>query len=264
MRSKTVFISNPAITPLRKESDFRFIQHNIISPLIDALKKVGFGNGITWNIPQLTTRTLIAPKITQYAALVILGGPDITPSIYHKPNHSVKSQPQVDAYEIALIREAIAHNIPILGVCRGMQLINVALGGTLYEDIDEGLVQHHSFSPTTPYADSFVVHDIQTSKRSFIDSDKYVVASAHHQAIEKLGKGLEVFATNPTDKIIEGVATSNNRVVGTQWHPEASFIPQSPLLLPLLENLAQKAFSNVAEPNLLLSTELKEDRNYTI
>jgi len=126
--------------------------------------------------------------------------------------------------EQALIRAAVAADKPILGICRGMQSLNVALGGTLHQDIlaeypDQGLVHVQKRPFDMP---AHMVEVVEGSKlESLVGATRLGVNTIHHQSIAKLGEGLVVSAVSPDDGIIEGIEMPDAHfVVGVQWHPE--------------------------------------------
>lgn len=158
-------------------------------------------------------------------ALVMTGGGDIDASYYGEENQPYQGpiDPVRDRSDFLLISEALKTDLPMLCVCRGMQILNVVCGGTLYQDIVEELpalkVVHRD-----PAQKVFVRHDISITPGSTIASilstTEASVNSWHHQAIKTLGEGLKVTAVSP-DGIVEGVELSGSTfVLGVQFHPE--------------------------------------------
>jgi len=156
-----------------------------------------------------------------------MGGADVDPHLYGQQRH-----PQVygvnaeqDHFEMALIHAANEMRLPTLAVCRGIQLVNVALGGTLIQHIGDvpGAVQH---APGKfPAGQEYVLHDVDISPRTrlskAVGATKVNVASFHHQGIDVVGKGLKVVARS-ADGLVEGLEhTGRDRwLIGVQWHPE--------------------------------------------
>ena len=174
--------------------------------------------------------------------LVLAGGADIDPSFYGAQAHpeTVGTVPERDAFEIALTRAAIERDLPLLGICRGMQLINVALGGTLHQHLPDlfGHGEHRRVIGSFDGAE----HDVQIVPGSLavsvIGQDTHVSLSHHHQGVDRLGEGLVVSATAPIDGLAEAVELPNRRfVLGVQWHPEAD---QSSPVIGGLVNEARK------------------------
>jgi len=145
--------------------------------------------------------------------LVLTGGSDIDPARYKQENQGSESpDKERDEREISLVRDALKRDIPILAICRGMQLLNVALGGTLTQHIDDHRVKEKQD-----------VHSVQidqgTKLASILKAGEYSVNSRHHQCVDGVGKGLIVSAT--AGDIIEALELPGHRfVVAVQWHPE--------------------------------------------
>lgn len=157
-------------------------------------------------------------------AVVLAGGQDVSPfSFGEEPSLKLnKTNPQRDEFEIAIIKEAIHHKKPILAVCRGMQIYNITMGGTLYQDLsfyEDLSVQHIQMS--TPKS---AVHSVDIDKDAWI-AEVYGrharVNSFHHQAIHKLGDNMKAVAW-AKDGIIEGFESNVDGIIhtGIQWHPE--------------------------------------------
>jgi putative glutamine amidotransferase len=156
------------------------------------------------------------------AGLMLPGGGDVTPEHYggapHATNYDVCSER--DAFELALVRAALARDgFPVLGICRGMQLLNVALGGDLVPHLPD---QYGDDVPhRTPDVRS-VVHDVELAPESVLGAvhrvTQLAVHSIHHQAVGRLGAGLRAVAWSP-DGVVEAVELDAS-VVAVQWHPE--------------------------------------------
>lgn len=154
-------------------------------------------------------------------ALLVVGGPDIDPAHYGgEPGpHSDQPRTERDASDLAALHRALERRIPVLGVCRGHQLLNVALGGTLYQHLPD-VVGHlrHSVEPAT-YGPVQVVPD-PGSRVGRVLGGPVQVWCHHHQAVDRLGDGLRVTA-RADDGTIEAVELDGHPfVVGVQWHPE--------------------------------------------
>ncbi len=184
-------------------------------------------------------------------AIVFTGGEDVVPSYYGKEADSARCQtnPGRDSLEFALIREAMLLKLPILGVCRGQQILNVALGGTLIVDIPAdhpGEVIHQ--------CDDYIhcYHSVNIAKGSLLQSivkaDTGMVTTNHHQAIEKLAPGMLISASSADSiaEAIEWIDTLNHPFfIAVQWHPER-MDAQSTLSMPLINAVleAAKTFRN--------------------
>ena len=170
--------------------------------------------------------------------LLLAGGADIDPASYGAVAHAETqdSVPERDAFEIALTRAAIERDLPVLGICRGMQLINVALGGTLEQHLPEhlGHEEHRRVIGTFDGSD----HDVEvldgTLAMRVIGAGVHGTKSHHHQGVDRLADGLSVGARSPRDGLIEAIELPERSfVLGVQWHPEAD--PTSPVIDGLIE-----------------------------
>lgn len=157
--------------------------------------------------------------------LLVAGGVDVDPASYgESPHAETKGASSLrDACELALLGCALERGMPLLGICRGMQLINVWAGGTLIQHLPEHSSQAHLVTPGS-FAGS--EHSVRLEQGSLIaeilGADRISVNSHHHQAIDRLGDGLCVSARCETDGVIEAVEpTASAFALGVQWHPEA-------------------------------------------
>jgi putative glutamine amidotransferase len=160
--------------------------------------------------------------------LLLAGGVDMDPASFGEAAHPElgRIDPARDAVELQLARWAIADRKPVLGLCRGHQVLNVALGGTLFQDIAAqvpGAIKHDYF-PTAGYARDYLAHEVEVAPGSRLaaafQSERVPVNSMHHQAVKALGPGLLVSARSP-DGLVEAVESgSEHFLVGVQWHPE--------------------------------------------
>ena len=160
-----------------------------------------------------------AALIGQCAGLLILGGADIDPTFYgdrpHPATYGV--DPDADRYEIAAVHSALDHGTPVVGICRGMQVINVACGGTLVQDL--GAETPHHGPPDA----------IMVTQRAHIDADsrlgdilgrtEIAVRTGNHQAVQRVARGFTVVG-RADDGVIEAIEHTTAWVVGVQWHPE--------------------------------------------
>ncbi|MEU0168543.1 gamma-glutamyl-gamma-aminobutyrate hydrolase family protein [Streptomyces iakyrus] len=156
-----------------------------------------------------------AEAVARLDGLVIAGGPDVEPVRYgaEREERTGPPAPDRDAWELALIDAALAAGVPLLGICRGMQLLNVALGGTLVQHIDGhaevvGVFGGHAVKP------------VPGSLYAGVVPEETFVPTYHHQAVDRLGEGLipSAYAADGTVEAVE--LPSANWVLGVQWHPE--------------------------------------------
>ena len=154
-------------------------------------------------------------------ALVLVGGGDIGPARYGQVPHPATAGVDAgrDASETALLRAALDVDLPLLAVCRGMQLLDVCLGGSLFQHVPD-VVGHDGHQPARGF---FADVDVTTEPGSVVAKilgEHSTVRCSHHQAIDRLGHGLVVSATS-SDGIVEAVELPSARfAVGVQWHPE--------------------------------------------
>ncbi len=161
--------------------------------------------------------------------LLLTGGGDVRPDLYGATAHATfdPAEPGRDEYEIELVRRALEKDLPVFAICRGVQLLNVARGGTLIQDIPDEVgttVEHRIKEPRFAIAhDVWLTPDSllqRTMRERLEEADACAVNSRHHQAPKDLGEGLIASATAP-DGVIEAVEDPSRRFcLGVQWHPE--------------------------------------------
>jgi putative glutamine amidotransferase len=186
--------------------------------------------GVPWLVPSLGQDEATLRAIYERLDGVLLtGGVDIDPSHYGEPRHELcdRSDPDRDWTELALIRWAVADRKPLLGVCRGIQAINVACGGSLYQHLADqhpDAIKHDYFSTATQYPRDYLAHSVRVPAgsrlRRVLGVEEVQVNSMHHQGIRRLAPGLTATAFAP-DGLIEGIeGADGGYLVGVQWHPE--------------------------------------------
>ena len=158
--------------------------------------------------------------ISMIDKLILTGGQNVDPKFYDEPKtiDSDDYHLQRDIFELALIKEAIKQKKPIFSVCRGTQLFNVAMGGTLYQDIED-----HWQDCSVEYTTQRLVTEPDTVLREIYGEISHI-NSFHHQSIKDLAPNLKIAAYDPKDGIIEAVmSTDDLAFLGVQWHPEFLF-----------------------------------------
>lgn len=192
-----------------------------------------------------------ADVIRDVAGVLLTGGGDVEPSIYGEARHATHDAAEAgrDEFEIELVRRALDADLPVFAICRGVQVLNVARGGTLIQDIRSQVaeaLEHRLAVP--PHAPFELAHEVWIEKDSLLvrlmrelleGADNCDVNSRHHQAIKDLGQGLIATATAP-DGIIEAVEDPSRRFcLGVQWHPENFY--RTGEFRPLFEGFIQAA-----------------------
>jgi putative glutamine amidotransferase len=169
------------------------------------------------------------PSLKDLDGVLLTGGGDIAPSYYHEAPHPKANPPDAtrDSFELELARLAVDKNLPVLGVCRGLQVLNVSAGGTLIQDIPSEVNHALPHEVNTPlYA---IAHEVWVTRGSALskmmqdqlaDNEVLQVNSRHHQAIKHAAAGFDVSATAP-DGVIEAIERPGSRFcLAVQWHPE--------------------------------------------
>jgi putative glutamine amidotransferase len=177
--------------------------------------------------------------------LMLPGGPDVDPTFYGEEPHPKIGMTlyQKDRFEIALIKAALAADKPIFGICRGIQIMNVAMGGTLYQDLES---QYPELKIQHPQATlgQFATHHVELTADSKLaklyGQSTIKVNSRHHQAVKAVGKGLKVTAVAP-DGVVEGMeSTDTDLFLGVQWHPENMWQQEDPQQLVVFQDFLDR------------------------
>ncbi|MGH7386091.1 MAG: gamma-glutamyl-gamma-aminobutyrate hydrolase family protein [Candidatus Rokuibacteriota bacterium] len=174
--------------------------------------------------PQLSAASLRRLGI-ELSGLLLTGGGDVDPALFGEAPHPTLYDvaPTRDTIETAALHLALERGVPVLAVCRGIQLLNVALGGSLYQDVatEPGTQLPHSQKEPRDQPTHKVKVTPGTRLAGTLGTDELEVNSMHHQAIDRLGRGLTAVAWAP-DQLVEGVELADPArfVLGVQWHPE--------------------------------------------
>jgi len=192
--------------------------HSLRGNYLNAVKRAG---GVPIIIPCLDPE-MVPVYGQRINALILSGGGDIDPLHWGEAAQRGLGQvtPERDYFELALARWAVANDVPTLAICRGMQVLNVALGGNLYQDIRGGRQMHNQNAPRDYPIHEIVINE-DTMLAGLLSRSWVRVNSFHHQAVKQVGNGLKIGAL-ARDGLVEAVEMENHKfVLGVQWHPES-------------------------------------------
>ena len=196
-------------------------------------------------IPSYDNEKALVSILDTLDGLVLSGGADIDPDyLGEEPLDCISVNPRRDAQELVLVRLAVERQIPILGICRGIQMLTAALGGKLYQDIK---TQHGRpcIEHSQTIARGLPSHDVKIEKDSLLHSlmgtETLAVNSFHHQAVKEVPQGFRVTAMSE-DGIIEGMESTTFRpILGVQWHPECFILEADRTMMPIFNWLTEQA-----------------------
>jgi putative glutamine amidotransferase len=166
-----------------------------------------------------------APLLDRLDALLLAGGGDVDPAAYGERPHpeTAGSRPERDRFELALAHAALERDLPLLGVCRGMELLNVACGGTIEQHLE--WIDLHRHTPGA-YSDHLVRLESGSLAARATGSERLSVRSHHHQGLAELGEGLVASGWSKPDELVEAVELPGRRfALGVLWHPEEDADP---------------------------------------
>lgn len=220
-----VFMKKPIIGILGsvlkyKPGNVEIPANYVNSAYYKAIEKNG---GIPFVIPLLENKEDVLELIENCDGLLFPGGEDVYTHLYgEEPRTSIGSMNvKLDEFWIYIEKIAEERNLPILGICRGMQLINVAHGGSLYQDLSE--LEPNHFLHVQKQERSYLMHNIKINKESFLygilGAEKIMTNTLHHQCVKKVGKDLKITAYS-RDEIPEAMESNDGRIILVQWHPE--------------------------------------------
>jgi putative glutamine amidotransferase len=244
IRTPEEFKPKPEGDPPRKDIALGF-------KYFEAIERAG---GIPVIVPPLGADA-IDPLLSRLQGICIAGGPDIDPRSYGGEAHPKlgPTEPELDQFELAVTWAARARCIPILAICRGAQVLNVALGGSLHMHLPDeagGSVEHRRAGSDGPAARHEIRVDGDSALGRVIGSERVTVNSYHHQAARKLGRGLRAVA-HADDGVIEGIELAGpDFVVGVQWHAECMEAPEQQALFEAFVDAARRGAAVTAEERL--------------
>lgn len=199
----------------------------------EAIWSVG-GEPVTFHGPAATPAAELADRVRRFDAIVLPGGADVGPGQYGQvPRAEVGEVSDFqDAFDLGVARALLASRQPALAVCRGMQVLNVASGGTLVQHLAEGGIPHHQgFHEVTCVPG--------TRLSAVVGAAPVSISSYHHQAVDRVGAGWRVAATAP-DGVVEAMEHESSDILAVQWHPEDDF-QQRPHDQALFADLVERA-----------------------
>lgn len=208
------------------------------------------GGGAPLQIPHGVDRETLRTIFDRVDGLLLVGGGDVDPAFYHEAaSDQVRGVDRDrDEIEITLVRWAVEEGKPLFAICRGIQVMNVALGGSLYQDVFSDMpgAIRHAYFMGQGYARDYLAHDVELLPNSrlarLLGGERFDVNSLHHQGIKELAPDLTLTGRAP-DGLIEALEVDGHAfAVGVQWHPEA-LAPEDPVMRRLFEALVEAAQS---------------------
>ena len=222
----------------KEDSPRYFVKANYVS----AIREAG---GVPLIIPPLNDKGDLIKSLDFIDGLLIPGGDDIDPKYFDKKPHpsEVLTDPEVIQFQMEFCRQALYKNIPVFGICAGFQIINIACGGNIYQDIPSEYsnpIKHKKNEKEKE--DPF--HNVKIEKKTklynILQKGEISVNSTHHQALKDIAEGFVVTARSE-DGIIEAIESRKHRfVIGVQWHPEDLY-KEDNLFLKLFERLVSES-----------------------
>ena len=194
------------------DAEGKNIHSSVSCKFAESIRQVG---GLPLVIP-VGDESIVRDYVEMIDKLILTGGQNVHPQFYgeKKTIESDDYNLARDEFELALLREALHQNKPILAICRGVQLVNVAFGGTLHQEIEgnwQGL----------PFGTSHSIETVEGSVVAKLFGKERQVNSVHRQSIKDLAPNFRVTAVDPRDQTVEAIESiDEHRIIGLQWHPE--------------------------------------------
>jgi putative glutamine amidotransferase len=233
------------ITSFRQINRYQLSEIALPETYVQAISRAG---GIPLIVPGGLPGEQLSEMISAVDAVLFSGGGDVETRCYGVPSTPKVNNvdPDRDRVEIRLVREAVSAGVPFLGICRGLQVINVALGGTLHRDIEDEIPGAHKHDYYPDWSRDHRAHVVElqadSTLASILGMTQPQVNSLHHQAINQVAPDLQVVANAP-DGIIEGIELPGHPFgMAVQWHPEC--LPEHESMRALF-----RAFVNAAKGN---------------
>jgi putative glutamine amidotransferase len=217
----------------------------VMKPYVESVLKAG---GVPVVLPIVLDKDTLKKQVEKVDGILITGGQDVNPLLYNE--EPIEKQggitPDRDWYDIEVIKYAYSLKKPILGICRGIQVMNVALGGTLYQDISQiptAYIKHSQ--KAKPDLPTHTVEIKEGSRLYNILGKTIAVNSFHHQAVKEVAEGFKIVAQSK-DGVIEAIELEKEDyfVVGVQWHPELMAYKGNEKMLEIFKQFVEACFKN--------------------
>lgn len=207
------------------------------------MEGISKAKGLGVLLPLSGEKKLIKEIVHRFDGFILSGGPDIDASFYNEPNLFIGGDvsPERDFFEINLVKYAFERKKPVFGICRGIQVINVAFGGTLYQDLHAQFLASIKLKHTQQAPKWHAIHEVLIDRESVLykttGNDRIKTNSFHHQAVKEVAPGFKAVAWTG-DGLIEAIESDDGLITGVQWHPE---------LMWETDRYAMKLFSSFIE-----------------
>lgn len=231
---------------LQEDIHSTFDKYDIVRVADNYVRSIANLGAVPVVLPVVEDDRIIEAQLQGLDGLILSGGNDVSPYLYNEEMLKGCGNALVarDIYELKLVKAALALKIPILGICRGCQILNVAMGGNLYQDlsyIDGVKIKHDNLTKQT-----FLSHKITIEKDSFLGriyEEEIWINSFHHQAVKDLAEPFKVIAKS-TDGVVEAFEGRSNDtfMLGVQWHPEMMAAKHDEQMLKLFKNFIEYKF----------------------
>lgn len=221
------------------DPEYEAVRRGLSRRIVGRAEECGWS--VTVHYADLCSADELLDAVAGADAALLAGGEDVDPTLYGQPRGYPREghhYPRADANQITLVRSAVDGGVPVMGICRGLQVINVALGGTLVRDLGSATI-HRQIGPI---GGAFCRHPVALTAggplAEAMGTTTIDCESAHHQAVDRLGDGLAVVAEAP-DGVVEAIVHETAPIVAVQWHPEAAAADpvQFPALLGALDRV---------------------------
>ncbi|WLV24611.1 gamma-glutamyl-gamma-aminobutyrate hydrolase family protein [Aciduricibacillus chroicocephali] len=204
------------------EQNGRFPGYKSAFAYDDYIQAVEMAGGTACVVPVTTRMEVISSQAEHIDGLLLTGGVDINPLFYgEEPEQGLSTiSPERDEFDITLFRTVMNLGKPVFAICRGIHVVNVALGGTLFQDLKSEPTTHVKHEQSSePQAISHTVYFEESSYFHGLFGERALTNSFHHQAIRKLAGGIKAVG-HAADGVIEAIQNDDRSIVGVQWHPE--------------------------------------------